>query len=390
VPHTVRRLHGETLASGICLDGLFALRDRTHFTKVTTIMTRRFVPFALMAAALAWAVSADAKLNVLAKDPYLGAVVMDAESGDILFADGADTKGYPASVLKLMDLLVILEQVDAGRLRLDDPVRVTADASRIGGSQVYLKEGEVFTVEELLYALMIQSANDAATALAIHVAGSKDGFVALLNEKARAVGMTSSVFHSVHGLPPGPGQEPDVTTARDLALMGRELLKHPDALRFTSTTERSFRADSAQPFIMRNHNNLLGRVEGCDGFKTGFFSAAGFSVAATAKRKDRRLICVVLGSASKQVRDAKAAELIAKGFLILPSNAASTAIPAPATRAQAIELPGEEDVAEEEAPTDGGFWKPYGLGVVTVLGLMGIFRGVARWRHRNDGDFVRR
>lgn len=334
---------------------------------------------------------AEAKVQALARDPYVGAIVVDADTGETLFADGADTKGYPASVLKLMDLLVILEKVDEGRLRLDEPVRITAEAAKIGGSQVYLKEGEVFSIEELLYALMIQSANDAATALAIHVAGSKDGFVSLLNEKARALGMKSSEFHSVHGLPPGPGQEPDITTARDLALLGRELLKHRDALRFTSTTERAFRADSAQPFIMRNHNNLLGRVEGCDGFKTGFFGAAGFSVAATAQRGGRRVICVVMGSTSKPVRDAKAAELIAKGFLILPArNASVSAPPPPAPRVQPVELPDEDELQGEAPPARGGFWKPYALGVFTGLGLVGLLRGLTRWRRGKEGDFVRR
>ena len=250
-------------------------------------------------------------------NPYAGAIVVDAANGDVLFEDKPDAQGYPASCIKLMDLLVILEKVEQGSLKLDENVTVTAESSTMGGSQVYLKEGEVFTIDELLYALMVQSGNDAAVALAIHVAGTKDGFTELMNEKAAALGMSNTVFHSVHGLPPGAGQEPDVSTPRDMTLLCRELLKHKDALRYTSTKERPFRPDAKEPFIMRNHNPLLASFEGCDGFKTGYFTKAGYSMAVTAMRKDNRVIAVILGSADRKGRNAKAAELLAKGFLEL-------------------------------------------------------------------------
>lgn len=248
-------------------------------------------------------------------NPYLGAVVVDAATGDVLFEDKPDAQGYPASCIKLMDLLVILEKVEQGSLKLDENATVTAESSTMGGSQVYLKEGEIFTIDELLYALMVQSGNDAAVALAIHIAGTKDGFTELMNEKAAALGMSNTVFHSVHGLPPGAGQEPDVSTPHDMTLLCRELLKHKDALRYTSTKERPFRPDAKEPFIMRNHNPLLSTFEGCDGFKTGYFTKAGYSMAVTAMRKDNRVIAVILGSVDRKTRNAKAAELLAKGFL---------------------------------------------------------------------------
>lgn len=258
------------------------------------------------------------KLNTIARDPYVGAVVVDADSGQVLVADNPDIKAYPASVLKLMNLLIILDKIKAGALTLQDKVLITAEASKIGGSQVYLKENETFTVDELLYALMVQSANDAATALAIHVAGSKDGFVALMNQRARALGMKSTEFHSIHGLPPGLGQEPDVTTPRDLTILARELLtNYPDALRYTSTREHGFRNNT---FIMRTHNHLLGRVEGCDGMKTGYFTAAGYSIVATARRGDNRIIAVVMGSLSGRARDNKTSELLAQGFMMMPKK----------------------------------------------------------------------
>jgi D-alanyl-D-alanine carboxypeptidase (penicillin-binding protein 5/6) len=186
----------------------------------------------------------------------------------------------------------------------------------------------------MLYALMVQSANDAAVALAEKVGGTTDGFVELMNQKAKELGMTSTVFHSVHGLPPGKGQEHDVTTARDLSILCRELLtKHPDTLRYTSTRERPFRPDAGnKTIVMRTHNHLMARVEGCDGLKTGYITQAGFSIAVTASRKGQRVIVVVLDSIDLKTRDAKAAELVAKGFNALSTSTAQTTAPAPKSK----------------------------------------------------------
>jgi serine-type D-Ala-D-Ala carboxypeptidase (penicillin-binding protein 5/6) len=262
---------------------------------------------------VAWA--ARAPLVAITQDPYVSALVIDADNGKVLFEANADTKVYPASVLKLMDLYVILDRVSQGTLKLDEMVQVTTEAAKTGGSQVYLDPKEQFAVEELLYALMVQSANDAAVALATHVAGSKEGFVALMNQKAQELGMKSTRFHSVHGLPPSEGQEPDVTTARDLAILCRALTSNPEALKYTSTQTRGFREDK---FIMRTHNKLLTQVAGCDGLKTGYYQAAGFSIAATAKKGGVRIITLVMGSKDRKVRDAKAVELMAKGFTLVP------------------------------------------------------------------------
>ncbi|HRZ35758.1 MAG TPA: serine hydrolase, partial [Candidatus Paceibacterota bacterium] len=158
-----------------------------------------------------------APARTIPRDPYVGAIVVDVGAKRVLFEDRADVQGYPASVLKLMDLLIILERIEGGQLSFQDKVPVSAKAAATGGSQVWLAEREVFTVDELLYALMVRSANDAAVALAEKVAGSTSAFVGLMNQRARDLGMTSTRFSSVHGLPPGPGQPHDVTTARDLA-----------------------------------------------------------------------------------------------------------------------------------------------------------------------------
>ena len=270
-----------------------------------------------------------ASRKTIARDPWLGAIVVDATTGKVLYEDQADAKGYPASVLKLMDLLIILEKIEQKQLSFQDQVPVSAKASHTGGSRVWLAEKESFTVDEMLYALMVQSANDAAVALAEKVAGSTDGFIELMNRRAKELGMANTVFHSVHGLPPGKGQEHDVTTARDLSLLCRELLKHPDTLRYTSTREHPFRPNVAGKTIqMRTHNHLLAHVEGCDGFKTGYIAPSGYSIAVTAARHGQRVIVVVLDSISLKVRDAKAAELVAKGFAALPAVGQATASPA--------------------------------------------------------------
>ena len=282
----------------------------------------------LLAAAPVWA--ARNPIPPINKSPYVSALVVDADTGNVLFEDNADARVYPASVLKLMVLYVLLDRLDQGLLKLDEMVPVTVEAYKTGGSQVYLDPKEQFTVEELLYALMVQSANDAAVALASHVAGSKEGFVALMNQKAEALGMKNTHFHSVHGLPPSEGQEPDVTTARDLAILCRELAKRPDTFKYTGTRSRGFRNDT---FMMYNHNKLLTQVPGSDGFKTGYYQAAGFSIAATAKRGGVRIISLVMGSADRKERDAKAMELLGKGFSQVPPRPEAITAATPATPA---------------------------------------------------------
>jgi len=266
----------------------------------------------------ALASSKTAHAGMMAHNPYRGAIVVEAATGRVLFEDQADVRGYPASMQKLMDLLIILEKLEHGQLSLADQVPVSAKAAKTGGSQVWLAEKESFSLDDMLYALMVQSANDAAVALAEKVAGTTDAFVELMNQKARALGMNNTVFHSVHGLPPSPGQEHDVTTARDFSILCREVVKHPEALKYTSTREKPFRQNIPNRMVlMRTHNHLLGHVEGCDGLKTGYFAQAGFSIAVTAARQGRRVIVVVLDSPDLKTRDHKATELVAKGFAAL-------------------------------------------------------------------------
>ncbi len=259
------------------------------------------------------------RLQILARNPYLGAIVIDAATNKVLFEDNADAKGYPASVVKLMNFLIILEAVEAKEITLQDKITVSAEVAAIGGSEVYLKENEVYTVDDLLYALMVQSANDAAAALALHYKRSKEEFVRLMNIRAQELGMKNTAFRTVNGFPPGKGQMPDVSTPRDITKLCQEVLKHPNALKYTSAKQHIFRA-GAQPFIIRNHNHLVRNFEGCDGLKTGYFRAAGFSIAATATKNGNRAIAVIFGSVNRRVRDAKARKLLSQSLLSMEAN----------------------------------------------------------------------
>ena len=328
--------------------------------------------------------AARAKVDDIARDPYISALVVDADTGKVLFADHAATVVYPASVLKMMDMLVILEQIEQGKVHLDAMVQVTPEAAQMGGSQIYLDPKEQFTVQDLLYALAVQSANDAAVALAIHVAGSTEGFVALMNKRATELGMKDSRFSSVHGLPPAKGQDVDQTSAQDLAILSRELAKRADIFEYTGTKERAIRDGK---FILRNHNHLLGRVAGCDGFKTGYFQAAGFSIVATAQRGGVRIIAIVMGSKDRKVRDAKAEELLAKGFALVPPRlAAPVAIskpepaptqpadtPAPApVKTEPVKIVAAPAKPVEDQPPASRGWGMFFLGLAVGAALTGL------------------
>jgi len=339
---------------------------------------------------VSWA--ARAKIDNISQDPYVAALAIDADTGEVLFEQNSGVIAYPASVLKLMVLLVMVERIEQGTLKLDEMVQVTREAAQMGGSQVYLDPKEQFSIEDLLYALIIQSANDAAVALAMHVAGSKDGFVSLMNKRAEELGMKDTRFYSVHGLPPSEGQKPDQTTANDLAILGRELAKNPDVFKYTSTRERGFRDGE---FMMRTHNHLLTNVDGCDGFKTGYFKAAGFSIIATAKRNGVRIIAIVLGSKDRKVRDAKASELLSKGFSAVPPREDTEVIVSKSEPVQAAEEqaadpePRETPIVEKDPANASRFGRDIlmfglglGTGLVLCLVLAMLRSGRSSRRHR--------
>jgi D-alanyl-D-alanine carboxypeptidase (penicillin-binding protein 5/6) len=240
----------------------------------------------------------------------VSAILIEASTGQVLYEMNADEPRAPASIAKLMLELVVLERVQSGGLQLADSIKTSAWASKMGGSQVYLAEGEVFPLEELLKAIVIASANDACTAVAEHVAGTADGFVDLMNIRARELGLKNTHYINVHGLDDMPGQG-NVTTARDIAKVAQRLVAMPHVLEWSSIEEAPFRNVE---FILHNTNHLLGDFSGLDGLKTGFTNRAKFCLCATAERNGMRLISVVLGADSNRERFRETAHLLGAGF----------------------------------------------------------------------------
>jgi D-alanyl-D-alanine carboxypeptidase (penicillin-binding protein 5/6) len=260
-----------------------------------------------------------------ASGAYKGAIATDAETGAVLFEDNADLISPPASMTKLMTYAVLDDEIRKGTIALTTPVEITREDAKVAlirdSTEVWLRQGETFPVEELIYAMMIQSANDAAYALAHKAGGTVGAFVAMMNVKARELGMANSTFRSPNGFPPPNRRiaDGDLTTPRDYAKLCRYLLLHTDILKYTSVKSRTFGAGiRLQPVLMNNHNNLLGRIPGVDGLKTGFTSGAGFCLSATAQRNGHRIIVVMMDSPDSRTRDLHVQDLITQAFIRLP------------------------------------------------------------------------
>lgn len=238
------------------------------------------------------------------------AIVIEPETNTILYEKNAHEPRPPASIVKMMVELVVMHEVEAGRISLADSVTASAWASRIGGSQVYLAEGEVFTLGELMQAIAISSANDACVAVAEQIAGSTDGFVAMMNHEVEALKLENTRYENVHGLDDDPITA-NHTTAFDISQLGRTLLRFPEVLTWSSTTRSLFRNGT---FVLENTNKLLGDFPGLDGLKTGYTTQAGFCLCATAKRDDLRFLSVVLGCESNRDRFRTSKEVLGRAF----------------------------------------------------------------------------
>jgi D-alanyl-D-alanine carboxypeptidase len=256
---------------------------------------------------------------------YKGAIATDAATGAVLFEDNADAVSPPASMTKLMTFAVLDDDLKKGTLTLNTPITVTPEDARVAAfkdsTEVWLKQGETFRVEDLIYAMMIQSANDAAYALAHKAGGTAKDFVAQMNTKARELGMNNSTFRSPHGFPPPSRRiaDGDLTSPRDYALLCRYLLLNTDILKYTSVKSMTFGAGvRALPVLMNNHNHLLGKIPGVDGLKTGFTSGAGFCLSATAERNGHRIIVVMMDSPDSRTRDLNVQQLISQAFIKVP------------------------------------------------------------------------
>jgi len=242
---------------------------------------------------------------------YRAALLEDADTGKVLFEDNADMAWPPASMAKMMLLLVASEQIKSGRFSVNDPVRVSERAAHTGGSRVGLEEGQIYPLGELIKAALIKSANDAAVAVAEKVGGSVEATVRLMNTRAQELGMTHTLYQTVDGLPPRPTHDADITTARDLARVASQIIHTTDLLKLSSQEECPFDGGVC---MLHTTNHLIGHFDGCDGLKTGFTFQAGFNLTATAKRGNLRFISVILGAPSNNQRFAQTAKLLDWGF----------------------------------------------------------------------------
>jgi len=268
---------------------------------------------------------------------YKGYIVLDAATGNVLLEDNADVVSPPASMTKLMTFAVVADKLQRGEFTLETPIRIDNSDANMGGTQVYLDPRETFSVEELVYAMMIQSANDAAHALARTAAGSVPIFIEQMNAKAKEIGMTHTIFRTPHGLTSERQSitEGDLTTPHDYAILCRYLVLKTDVLKYSSVRERDFAPNRAKgPQHMENHNRLIGRVIGVDGLKTGYTKNAGYCLSATAERNGHRIVAVIMGCFGPRgeidkgvARDRKMIELLERGFSGLSAGPAPTVSP---------------------------------------------------------------
>lgn len=238
-------------------------------------------------------------------------VLMEAATGEILFEKEMDTQRTPASVTKLMTLLVAWEAIEAGNIKTDSIVIASEQASSLGGSQIYLETGEEMTLQDLLVAIAVGSANDACVAVAEYLYGSEEAFVQAMNDKAAELGMKNTHFYNPYGLP----NENHYTSAHDLALLGQAALQDENIMKLTAIKHYTLRTESMKPFELHNTNKLLWWYPGADGFKTGWVGReSGYCLASTAQREELRLIAVVLGAQERYGNFRDAMKLFNYGF----------------------------------------------------------------------------
>ncbi|NBK98570.1 MAG: D-alanyl-D-alanine carboxypeptidase, partial [Erysipelotrichia bacterium] len=259
----------------------------------------------LISVATFYVSAAEMPVEVRAK----AAVLMDCSTGKVLMGMNENEKLYPASVTKIMSMLLVTEAIDSGKIALSDTITASPDAASKGGSQIWLKEGETMTVDDLLKATAIGSANDACTALAEHIAGSEAGFVVMMNERAQELGMTNTYFENCTGLDDATTQH--MTTAYDIALMSKELINHERITNYTTVWMDTLRGGATE---LVNTNKLIRFYPGATGLKTGTTSKAGSCLSATAKKGDTHLVAVVLGAENSTDRFEGAKAMLNWGF----------------------------------------------------------------------------
>lgn len=251
-------------------------------------------------------VKAEEQITVEAKS----AILMEARSGKIIYEKNPNEKFAPASVTKIMTMLLAMEAIDSGNMKFSDKITCSENAKKMGGSTMLLDTGEVRTVEEILKGIAIASGNDAAVAMAEYLAGTEDSFVAKMNERAKALGMNNTTFKNCTGLP----ADGHMSTAMDISIMSRELLKHPSILKYTGTYMDNISEGRKSPIELVNHNKLVRFFTGCDGLKTGFTNEAKYCISATATREGTRMLTVIMGAPTYKIRNRDASMLMNYGF----------------------------------------------------------------------------
>lgn len=238
------------------------------------------------------------------------AILIDQDTGTILFEKNSHEKLPPASITKIMTMLLIMEAIDNEQIALTDKVRISENAASMGGSQIFLEAGEEMTVEDLLKGIALASGNDASVALAEYIAGSEELFVEMMNKRAEELGLTNTNFKNSNGLP----VDDHYTSAYDIAIMSRELLKHEKIVEYTGLYQDYLRKDTSNPFWLVNTNRLVRFYEGVDGLKTGYTNEAQFCLAATAKKDSLRVIAVVMGEPNTKTRNKEVSQLLDFAF----------------------------------------------------------------------------
>ncbi len=238
------------------------------------------------------------------------AILLETSTGTIIYEKNASEKLPPASMTKIMSMLLIMEAIDNNKISLTDEVTISPTAASMGGSQVFLQAGEKYQLEELLKGVAIASGNDAVVALAEHLAGSVSKFVSLMNDKAKELKLENTHFANPHGL----DDENHYTTAKDMAIMAKELVKHEKILEYTSIYEYYMPKPDGSKSWLVNTNKLVRFFDGVDGLKTGFTTSAQYCLTATAKKNNMRLISVVMGAATSDLRSADTSKLLNYGF----------------------------------------------------------------------------
>ena len=238
------------------------------------------------------------------------ALLMEPNTGKIIYEKNVDEKFAPASVTKIMTMLLTIEAIDSEKISLDDKVTCSENAKKMGGSTMLLDTGEIRTVEELLKGVAIASGNDAAVALAEYLGGTESDFVVMMNKRAEELGMKNTTFKNCNGLP----ADGHLSTANDIAIMSRELLKHPKILKYTGTYMDTITEGRKSPIELVNHNKLVRFFDGCDGLKTGFTNEAKYCISATATRNGVRMLSVIMGAPTYKIRNRDASILLNYGF----------------------------------------------------------------------------